>query len=302
MSKKERIALMIIIIVIASITVFFGIRKVNYNIDEVWNYGLANSMDGIVPNIEYGKVYKGDGVFAKYMQVPKDDRFNYVNVWKNQANDVHPPLSYVFLHTVCSIFADSYSKWYGIGINMFWMVMILVVLYKLSKDILGSKLGAFGVAATYGTTVLFFDTIIFIRMYAQFTFFAILLAYVVKKYWQKELTRKFYFSAGAVLILGVFTHYYFLIYAFLLCFLFILNLALNKRYVEMRNSIICFASAGILYILMWYHILGHLFRGYRGKDAIGKAFSIGGLFNGCFSMLRIINNNLLLYRNCCMLS
>ena len=213
MSRKERIALIALIIAIGCMVVFFGMRKANYNMDEVWNYGLANSTSGIVPDIEYGKVYEGYGPFASFMQVSKNDRFDYVNVWKNQANDVHPPLSYVFLHTVCSIFADSYSKWYGIGINMFWMVMILVVLYKLSKDILGSKLGAFGVAATYGTTVLFFDTIIFIRMYAQFTFFAILLAYVVKKYWQKELTRKFYFSAGAILILGVFTHYYFLIYA-----------------------------------------------------------------------------------------
>ncbi len=291
MGKKEKIGLGIIVIIIGLMVVFFGMRKVNYHIDEVWNYGLANNVGGIVPNIDYGRVYQGMGPFESFMEVSEGERFNYVNVWQNQADDVHPPLSYLFLHTVSSLAPGTYSKWYGIGINMIWMTLILVILYKLSKNILKDKLGAFGVVVAYGTTVLFFDTIIFIRMYAQFTFFAILLAWLIKQYWDKTLTRKFFISIFSILVLGVLTHYYFLIYAFFVCVLFLVNLILQKRYVELKKSIICFASAGIFYIAIWYHILGHIFRGYRGKDAIGKAFSFGGLFNGIFSMARIVDKS-----------
>ena len=277
LSKSECIKLAVVILCIGLLVIFFGFRKVNFHVDEVWNYGLANNVGSIVPSIDYGKEYSGMGPFQTYLTVQPGERFNYVNVWKNQADDVHPPLSYVFLHTICSLFPNTFSIWYGIGINLLWMAITIVLLYKLAKEIFRDEFTAFAFVLCYGTTVLFLDSVIFIRMYALFNMFAVSFAYLVKLYWDKPLDKKFYILSGLNLILGVFSHYYFLIYAFLVCGLFCINLIMRKEYKMLKTSIISFLGAGILYILLWYHILGHLFRGSRGKQAIGQAASLGGI-------------------------
>ncbi|SDB29483.1 hypothetical protein SAMN02910298_01442 [Pseudobutyrivibrio sp. YE44] len=288
LSSSEIIKLFSVILFLSVLVVFFGLRKQDFHVDEVWNYGLSNNISSIYPHIEYGKEYKGLGPFKDFVEVSKGEGFNYTNVWANQANDVHPPLYYCLFHTICSLFPNTFSIWYGIGLNMVFMALSIIVLYKLSKLIFKDDFSAFAVILAFGTTVSFLDTIIFIRMYAQFTLLAILFAYLIKIYWDKPLTKRFYLLAGLNLIVGVFTHYYFLIYGFFLCAVFCVNLIIKKSYIELRNSILTFVGSGILYILMWYHILSHIFRGSRGQDALSKAASISGL-KGIFIMFSIVN-------------
>lgn len=38
----------------------------------------------------------------QYVMVAENERFDYATVYYNQTQDVHPPLYYFFLHTVCS--------------------------------------------------------------------------------------------------------------------------------------------------------------------------------------------------------
>ncbi|MBQ7147329.1 MAG: hypothetical protein IJR96_01115 [Pseudobutyrivibrio sp.] len=286
--KRERISLAIVIIISCSLAIFFGFRKENYHVDEVWNYGLANNIGSIVPAIEYGKEYSGMGPFEEYVEVSPEHRFNYINVWKNQANDVHPPLYYMFFHTVCSFFPNTFSNWYGIGLNIFWLAITLIILYLLGKEILKDSFSSLAFVLIYGMAISTLDTTIYIRMYSQFTLMAVFFAYLIKLYWDKPLTKKFYILAGVNLIAGVMTHYYFLIYAFFLCALFCINLFVKKQYAELRKSILTFWGAGIIYLLIWHHILGHIFRGSRGQEAIGKAASLFD-FSSIISMFSVIN-------------
>ena len=133
MKKIEKISLLIVIILIGLLTVFFGTKKVNYHCDEVWTYGLSNHIGGIKPDIEIGKEYTGIGPLESFVKVGKGEAFNYANVWENQAKDVHPPFYYLLVHTVCSIFSGTFSKWYGIGVNIFWMIFIMFFLYKMKS-------------------------------------------------------------------------------------------------------------------------------------------------------------------------
>ena len=81
------------------------------------SYGLSNSTDGAVLLIAL--VDRDE--LMKYVTVAENERFDYATVYYNQTQDVHPPLYYFFLHTVCSLFPRSFTKWTGIGLNFVFL-------------------------------------------------------------------------------------------------------------------------------------------------------------------------------------
>ena len=275
MTGKEKRILAAIIILLMVATVLVGTMKKDYHVDEIWTFGLANHLGGIYPDIEYGKEYSGIDGFASFMEATDGNAFNYVNVWKNQSKDVHPPLYYFFIHTVCSLFKNSFSMWYGVIVNLLWLVPIIIMLYKLAKDITGSDKMSMGIVLAYGTSLVFFYTILFIRMYAQFTFFAIAIAYLFKLYWEKTIDRQFVLIFSCIAIFGMLTHYYFLIYTFSISMAFAVHLFLGKRFKELRTCIITAICDAVIYLLLWPHIVSHVFRGGRGQQALHSAVAIG---------------------------
>ena len=95
---------------------YYGDKKEGYFVDELWSYGLANST-------EYPHIYSIQGwdqkwqtpeYYMNYIEVEKGQQFDYRTVIYNQTQDNHPPLFYLILHTVCSLFPGTLSKWYGI--------------------------------------------------------------------------------------------------------------------------------------------------------------------------------------------
>lgn len=55
------------------------------------------------------------------LTVQQEYAFNYKSVFYNQAQDVHPPLYYVIIHTISSFFPGTYSKWFAIIPNMMFL-------------------------------------------------------------------------------------------------------------------------------------------------------------------------------------
>ena len=62
-------------------------------------------------------------------------RFDYASVYYNQTQDVHPPLFYFLLHTVCSLFPGSFTKWTGLGMNFVLLGGTLAALYALGMEL-----------------------------------------------------------------------------------------------------------------------------------------------------------------------
>ena len=56
--------------------------------------------------------------FGNYLTVDAEHRFDYGSVFYNQEMDTHPPLFYLILHTICSLFPGTFSKWYGLLPNL----------------------------------------------------------------------------------------------------------------------------------------------------------------------------------------
>ena len=98
----------------------------NYGSDSIYHPGNSYCLQDLVtyhdPTAEWNRM----------MAVHDNHRFDYCNVWKNQASDVHPPLYYSALHTVCSFSPGQYSKWQGGVVNILFAILTLWVLFSLA--------------------------------------------------------------------------------------------------------------------------------------------------------------------------
>ena len=67
--------------------------KQNLHEDEALTYGLANNGKGTGAVVKEGTTAEPSSVdFIKYLTVSPDNRFDYKDVWREQKNDVHPPV------------------------------------------------------------------------------------------------------------------------------------------------------------------------------------------------------------------
>lgn len=61
----------------------------------------------------------------------QDNRFNYISVYYNQVLDVHPPLFYTLVHTVSSIFNNTFSKYIIFSINLVFFIGTCIFIWKI---------------------------------------------------------------------------------------------------------------------------------------------------------------------------
>lgn len=264
---RVKIVFGIFIILHILFAVYLGIQKINYHYDEYLTFSLANNSIGAL-DIENGKVYSGFSLYEDYLSVKNTERFDYKGVWKNQAADVHPPFYYVIIHTICSLFPGQFSKWFGIIPNIFFMISIDFLFFRLARSILKNDWLALVTTVAAGTSMLAMNMVIFIRMYEMMTFFVVGISLLFAVYYNKDRDWKFYTGCYLFAIGGTMTQYYFLIYLFFLCSFFAIRLLLQRKWKEILWFITAFAAAGASCILIFPAIVKQIFGGsIRGKQA-----------------------------------
>ena len=141
--EKKDFRIYFIVILGILLIVLFGNVKEGYFIDELYSYGLSNAeyktdiSDYDIYNTELKN--SNESPFFKYMTVGENERFNYISVYKNQIRDVHPPLYYMILNTVCSLTPNVFNKWSGIGINLAIYIGIMLIFYTICKEVYQNK-------------------------------------------------------------------------------------------------------------------------------------------------------------------
>lgn len=245
-------------------------NKENYHVDETYSYGLANHQDGIAIDIEDGKKYfDSEEPFLKYLTVSKEHRFDYQNVWENQSKDVHPPLYYVLLHTICSLFPGTFSKWYAGSINILFALLTLFVLRKLVLQLTNNNekiRDVISILFVMSSGIL--SAISFFRMYILAMFLVTLLIYIfVKEIGVWEFNLLFYVKLGLVALFGALTHYYCIVFTVFICAIFCIILLLNKRVFPVVGVIITGILSGASAYRIFPYMLYHMFGGYRGTEA-----------------------------------
>lgn len=219
LKKYGGILILVLVLVVQIVSlVYVGTQKAGLHIDENYSYILSNSYDAecVMNATELWNTWLDGDAFHKLLSVEEGERFAYLSVYKNNAQDAHPPLFYFLLHTLCSFFPGDSSPWIGIIMNIIFAVLTQIVLYKLSYEITGSSLWSVVPVVLYGSMRAFVDTTVFIRMYSLMTLLTVLLLWQHYRLLTRENKYKPIIWCGVLTFLGTFTHYYFAIFAFFL--------------------------------------------------------------------------------------
>ena len=224
----------------------------------------ANSADTRSSSWVSGQAYKN------YIAVSETNRFNYASVYYNQRGDVHPPLYYMILHTVCSVFQGVFSKWFGLGINMVILLLALFVLYRMTQIHLGGSAAALAALAIYAMSCGLMTTALYIRMYALMTLMVLCCCMVHLKIFSED----FRFCSKNLLLLassvvgGYMTHYYFVIYALGVAAVFSVVMILRRKWKALLKYFLCLTASAAFGLCIWPFAIKHVFSGYRGNEAM----------------------------------
>ena len=207
-SLKKYGALSLVFVLCAGVFCLFGMRKTGLFVDEVYTYGLSNSAYApFLYDVKGGDLH--DVLFTRseaedYLTV-RDDGFSFASVYYNQTRDVHPPLYYELVHLVSSVFRGSCSKWIGLGINLCFYLLTLLVLYRLALLAFDNTAAAASAAGLYGLSRLAISDGMMIRMYMMLTFLTVLFALRCLQFLRMPDRRGGDVSVTAVLLSGLLT-------------------------------------------------------------------------------------------------
>lgn len=263
----------IVICLIASIICFLAKR--DFHIDESLSYSLANSPTGIVAFDTYGWFDKS--LWSQYLP---DSKFDYNRVYQNQYWDVHPPLYYYILHTICSIFNKNFSLWYAFSINLVFFLLSLLMFYKIAYRFTNNDLFSGMGILLYGLNKKILSDVIFLRMYVMSSFFVLLFLWFALKIINKEEKLKNnLIGLFITTILGGLTHYQFYMIIACLSLTIAVYLVIKKEWKELLLSFVSVLSAGLLNVFV-------LFRGtlFHLSNTSSSAGHVGGAIEGLKSL------------------
>lgn len=280
-NKKQLLWLVLIIISAIICVIYFGNKKAGFHEDEYYSYYSTNYVYGWgMPDSEWTPQ---SSYFNEFV-VLEGQEYQYDLVKTVQSWDVHPPLYYWVLHTVCSLFPGIFSKWFGLSVNIFAYVVSIVFFYLIAKRLLNAdKYAYIPLLATscFAFSPAIISSAMFIRMYSLLTCFILMSFYLFVKAWQEEkiTNPRFLIPMGVLVYLGFMTQYYFMIYLFFMTFatcviLLFQTKNLKKPFIYGITIVIPMVLAYITYP----SCLGHMFRGQRGAQATSSFFDLSNTF------------------------
>ncbi len=302
--KKNYIYLLLALIICLQVglAIFWNCRRESFHLDELWSFGLANSNyhPHIFSNSALDKGWINSDYIKDYLVVDDDHRFDYASVIDNQKHDVHPPLFYIVLHTVCSFFPGTFSSWFAVIPNLIFFILSLIVLFKLSKLLLKNDVVSLAVVLFYGFSNAGISTAIYIRMYMLFTLFALLYMYIhVKMITKNEQTTGNLVALSLILFAGFMTHYYFIIIVFLISMFYSLWLLVRKQWKTfLKYAAFILAPlllVAVLYPTAYTTILGGnttVGINSRGQEAMKQLLSVSDLPQKITNYFYAINDQL----------
>lgn len=296
--KKKKLLFIAVMTVILfmqlALFCYYGNRKTGFHEDELYTYYSTNKTAGLFVNDRQWLMQ--DQLRNDFVVLPGEE-FRYSVVKQMQSWDVHPPLYYYLMHTICSLTPGVFSKWQGIGLNLIGYVFSYLLLAYVTytavsekKDSTRGRLLALLVCAGWGFSGAVISGVMFIRMYQWLTMWILLCLAIhlraVKK--QDFRLRCFLLPLGLTVFAGFLTQYYYIIFHCFLGLVFCLYLLWGKRIKELASYVLTCALALGMALLYYPSALSHIFRGYRGTEAaseFGNISNTGGrlrFFYGLF--------------------
>ncbi|MFO3713508.1 hypothetical protein ACK8P7_02240 [Oribacterium sp. P9] len=294
--SKVAIWVFILILVLQLLCMFYyGNAKQGYFVDELWSYGLANSYyhPHVFSNGGFTRGWETGSYFRDYLTVLPNQRFAYGSVFYNQANDFHPPLFYMGLHTVSSFFPNTFSKWYGIVPNIVYFAISMLILFTLAKRLFRNEWVALIPVIVYGFSAGAISNVVYIRMYVLLTVWVMALMDLHAKWiMDNKMPGKDYLLLIVVAYLGFMTHYYFFLVAFFTSAFYFFYLLFNKRIADLLKYCVSMIASLLLVELTFPIAFYKLFSDQRGSEAVQNLFSVSDLFSHAKTFWKIIGQGL----------
>lgn len=196
-----------------------------------------------------------------YLTISKDEVFNYISVIWNQSRDVHPPLFYVLVHLVSSLFLGHFTKYIIFIINIVFFILTCIVICRIFKLYNNKKLAVYALIM-YGLSMGAISTVMFQRMYMMLTFWIVLYIYISLKITRKGMSKQNIIQLGIVTILGFLTQYYFCIFAVVIFGILLIHLKDKKKWISENIKL------GLLGVIIFPACIYHIFFSYRGVKAL----------------------------------
>ena len=263
--------------------VYHFTQKNDFHVDEIYSFGSANSRSGPflfegvdayfedVHQSAYNKTYEGTD-FHNYIVVKKGLGFDYVNLWHNMEKDAHPPLYFAILHTICSFFPDTFSKWLGLPINIISLIISLLFVYKISQKIFADKNISYLSVIFFGFCLATLSMAVYIRSYMLQMCLSLWLFWEHIQLLEKnKFDGKIFTQIFLAAVLGYLTHYYLLINAFFLsavtCFIFLKN----KNFKLLWQYALLMVASVISFFIIYFPAADVLLHSQRGTEALGRS-------------------------------
>ena len=243
-------------------------------------------------------VWITDTQFQDYVTVDNGDAFDYLSVYFNVKDDNHPPVHFMLLHTMSSIFQGTLSPWLGCGINLVCIGITLWLLLRLGRELAeifrmeekGRELGILAVLL-YGMSTGALASVLLIRMYCLLSCLCVaLFSLHVEKWKRQEFDRK---NKGliAVTVLGFLTQYFFLFYCILLAAVTAIVLWKSRRMKEVLCYIRSMVIAAVIGLVLFPFAIADVFSSGRGTEALGNlAAGLSGYGQRLLAFGRILSD------------
>ena len=255
--------------------------KVDYHMDEVWSYGLANHPGDIVMDFELGKTYDPKEVYDDYLTVSEDHRFDYANVWENQRNDNHPPLYYAILHTICSLFPGTFSKWYAGAVNFFFALLMFVFARRIIRRLTDSEAVLFALSVALALSAGALNVVSFLRMYLPAMSWCTILSSIALDILIRARQRArtepkpssldswpLYVAYALVCALAALTHYYCVVFIVFLTLSLLIALLCYRQWVHAELTLAAVLAGALGAYLTFPDMVRQVFAGERGTESM----------------------------------
>lgn len=255
-------------------------NKKNLHGDEVLSYSLANNIGTYMMRFEEGYTYRpAEKLYLDCMTVNAENgRFNFQNVWNNQAQDVHPPFYYILLHIICSFFPVTFSVWYAAAINIVFAMLTLYILRKLMHLFMKNDVLVDICSVMFSMSIGVLQNVSFLRMYVMAMFWVTLTTWLFLRAFEERNSEKIVWERwiyiGLTAVAGAMTHYYCLVYLFFICMIFGLFSLVEKKWKNILALFISMALAALDSVYLFPAMLVHMFSGYRGTESMSNLTGI----------------------------
>lgn len=262
-------------IILAFILFVLVCTKKDLCVDELFSYGLSNTQ--LEMYAEEGVKYEpASAPYMEYVSVSSTDRFNYAKVWSNQALDTHPPFYYAILHTICSMFPERYSIWFGEIINIVAALFILFFVRKIIILFTDDKRIHFFLTIGYVFSSGMLAQIPYIRMYVLANLWITMMTYYCLRIGARKLEKNQwdFLKLSIVIYVGAMTHYYCIIYAILIVGCLGICLLCKRDWKSVLPVILGSIGSAVFSIITFPAMINHLFGGKHGSDDLNKLIQL----------------------------